>query len=100
MIQGTTPTHKFNMQIDPAIIKSLSIAYSQHGDVVLKKELKDCTVSGNSVSVKLTQAETLAFNENANVQLQVRVLTNGGDALASRIMQVPIHMILDKVVLE
>lgn len=100
MIQGTTPLHKFDLPIDLNIIKSLSIIYSQHGDVVLKKNLEDCTTNENSVMVKLTQEETLLFNENTNVQLQVRVLTTTNEALASQIMRVPVYMILDKVVLE
>ena len=99
MIQGTTPTHKFNIPIDASTIKSVRITYAQQGNVLLTKETADCRIDGNIVELKLTQEETLLFNEFSSVQIQMRILTIGGDALASELMRVPCGAILDKEVL-
>lgn len=99
MIQGTTPTHKFNIPMDASIIKSVRITYAQQGKVLLTKESEDCHINGNVIELKLTQEETLLFDEFSSVQIQVRVLTAGGDALASELIRVPCGAILDKVVL-
>ena len=40
MIQGTTPTHKFNVDIDTGLIDKLRISYEQNGKIVLWKEKK------------------------------------------------------------
>lgn len=100
MIQGTTPTHTFNIPLDLSTVSNLSIVYAQHGAVILKKEKEDCTIAGNHLTLKLMQEETLKFDANAPVQIQIRILTAGGDALASDVMRVPCAAVLDKVVLE
>lgn len=100
MIQGTTPTHKFHIPIDSSIISSVRITYAQQGRVLLTKETEDCRMSDNVIELKLTQEETLLFDEFSSVQIQVRVLTAGGDALASELIRVPCGAILDKEVLE
>lgn len=100
MIQGTTPTHQFNIPLDASIIQRIRITYAQSGNVLLVKEDADCRVEGNAVEVKLTQEETLLFDEFSSVQIQVRVLTQGGDALASDLIRVPCGVVLDKAVLE
>ena len=100
MIQGTTPTHTFQVPIDTEIIESVRIVYGQNDAVVLTKEKVDCDFGDNQISVKLTQEETFKFDENIPVDIQIRVLTNGGDALASRVERVPIITVLDGAVLE
>lgn len=99
MIQGTTPTHQFTIPMDAAVIQTVRVAYAQKDKVLLVKEGDDCRVEGNVVEVKLTQEETLLFDEFSSVQIQVRVLTTAGDALASDLIRVPCGAILDKEVL-
>ena len=100
MIKGTTPTHTFFLPFDTGMIKDARITYSQNGSVVLKKEAKNCAMEGNEVSVKLTQEDTMMFNEGVCVEVQVRVLTLAGDALASEIVRIGCDRILDDGVLE
>ena len=100
MIQGTTPIHIFNMPFDTANIKNVRITYAQNNAVVLTKELVDCTIEGNAVMAKLSQEETFLFDVNAPVDIQIRVLTNGGDALASKVQRVGLRSVLDGAVLE
>ena len=100
MIQGTTPTHRFNIPLDAATIQRVRVTYAQQDKVLLVKEDSDCRVEGNVIELKLTQEETLLFDEFSSVQIQVRVLTAGGDALASELIRVPCGAVLDKEVLE
>ena len=100
MIKGTTPTHTFTLPFETAMIKSIQITYAQNDAVKLTKGNADCTFEGNTVSVRLTQEDTLLFAEKACVEVQVRVLTIGGDALASNIMRVRCHECLSEDVLK
>ena len=99
MIQGTTPTHQFTIPMDASSVQTVRIAYAQKDEVLLVKSGDDCRVEGNVIEVKLTQEETLLFDEFSSVQIQVRVLTTAGDALASDLIRVPCGAILDKEVL-
>lgn len=100
MIQGTTPTHTFQVPVDTGIIESVRIVYAQNDVVVLTKEKDDCTFGDNRIAVKLSQEETFQFDDSFPVDIQIRLLTRGGDALASRVERVPIITVLDGAVLE
>jgi hypothetical protein len=99
MIQGTTPTHQFTIPMDASSVQKVRVTYAQKDNVLLVKEDKDCRVEGNMIETKLSQEETLLFDEFSSVQIQVRVLTTAGDALASDLLRVPTGAILDKEVL-
>jgi hypothetical protein len=89
----------FALGIDAGLIKDLRVIYVQQGLVLVKKGLSDCTANGSEVTVKLTQAESLRFDANKAVEIQVRVLTTGGDALASDIICVTVEECLDNEVM-
>lgn len=99
MIQGTTPTHKFNVDIDTSLLNEVRISYEQNGKIVLYKEKDDCVIADNAITVKLTQEETLKFDAPGSVRVQIHALTNGGDSLVTKPMAFPAYILLDKVVL-
>lgn len=99
MIRGTTPTHVYTLPLDTADIKKIRIIYKQVGRELVQKTEDDCELSGNTATVKLTQQETLMFNSGANVEIQVRVLTTGNDALASTVISVHAGRCLSEEVL-
>lgn len=96
MIPGATPTHVFTIPLAAAEVAELRITYSQGGKVVFQKEKKDCTVTDNTVTVRLEQADSLKVASNATVRIQMKVKTTGGDVLVSRIVSVPAEIVLDK----
>jgi hypothetical protein len=102
MIQGTTPTHKFTLPFeftDDCDIETFRIAYEQNGKVVLTKEHQDENVTTEScgiITVKLTQEETLMFDENCPVRIQLHLKMTNGDALASKPKSVPVYVLLDR----
>lgn len=87
MYRVTTPEHVFTLPEDSSAYSVIQIAYKQRS----KKLTKTCrgddvptgvVVSGNTVTVDLTQEETKQFGAG-ECSVQVRVLTTGGKAYAS-----------------
>jgi hypothetical protein len=97
MIRGTTPTHLFNIPFDTTAVDKVKITYSQNGKEVLAK--KDCKLDGKTISVTLTQDDTFLFDHNKDVEIQIRVLTLGGDVLANVPIKVGVSKCLDDEVL-
>jgi hypothetical protein len=97
---GTTPKHEFTLPFNVDIIQEFKVTYAQNGKIVLEKALADCEAEGNVISLTLTQEETFLFDGGVNVELQARVLTMGGDALASDIRIITAEKCLDTEVLE
>lgn len=95
----TTPEHKFTLQTDPSAISKVRITYAQNNAIVLTKQDGDVSLNGNVATVKLTQDETKKFIADKEVEIQVRVLTLGGDALASEIIKVDVQKVLDDEVM-
>lgn len=97
---GATPKHTFTLPFDTSIIKELKITYAQEKKTILEKYLKDCEIKGNEVSLTLSQEETLLFVEKLTVEIQVRVLTQGGEVLTSDIHTIRAERCLDREVLQ
>lgn len=84
MIRGSTPTHTFELPFDVKYIKDGRISYMQDGAVVLEKQIDDCTLEGQVITVKLTQEETLLFNcFKGYVYIQIKLLTQNGEVIYS-----------------
>ena len=94
MRRGTTPTHTFTLPFDPSMIEKLRIVYVQMGQVVLTKTEADAEIKENTVSVHLTEAETLSFQCKQNVDIQLKVSTGSGDVLVSDIITVSVSRCL------
>lgn len=99
MIPGTTPTHTFKIPFDASIIKDFKVIYVQDDVTILEKRVSDCALDGYSVKVTLTQEETFLFKPQDIVEIQLRVLTLGGEVLASIPEKVGVAKCLDKEVL-
>lgn len=99
MIRGTTPTHIFKLPFDVSEIKSAMVIYAQNDKEVLRKETGDCAMMGNNIVAILTQQDTLEFDHKYRVQIQVRCLMDNGEALASKVVKVPVGQCLNDEVL-
>lgn len=64
--------------------------------VVIEKSIDECTLKHNMLSVRLPQEETLKLiaQRNLRAEIQLRVLTRDGEALASNIETVDVGRIL------
>lgn len=99
MIRGTTPKHTFTLPFDTSELEDVRVIYAQDDEVLFKKETADCTLDGNTVSVTLTQEETLKFDASKLAQIQLRVQTKGGDVLSTDVMVSYVGKCLDTEVL-
>lgn len=104
MFRATTPLHKFVFDLDPELFKEILITYAQNGRIIVEKRKEDLSFEPADndcyqASVKLTQAEANRFRAG-EVNIQIRVLTLGGDALACEIKTIPVKDVLNDEVLK
>lgn len=99
MIKGTTPTHTFTLPFDTSVLAKCKVVYGQNGVEVFSKRTEDCVMKGNTISTTLSQEETLMLDYHKGVEIQLRVLTNNGEALASVTTTIGIAKCLDNEVL-
>lgn len=94
MIRGTTPTLEFLLPFDTDELEEAFVTLSQNDVVILDKALSECKCNSRTLSVRLTQEDTLKLSCDCKTDLQVRVRTKTGDALASDIFCVSTDRIL------
>lgn len=102
MRRGTTPT--ITMELDDNItvndIAAATLSIAQNGKEVISKNLNDMTADGesNTLTVTLTQAETLMLDRyiTAEIQLKVKI---GDDVTASDIIETKVKDIINEEVL-
>ena len=102
MTRCTTPTHTFTLPDDlkTATLSALYITYAQGSKTALEKTLSDVTINGGVITCTLTQADTLKFEVLDKhcgcdkVDVQVRLKTSDGVAMASDIMRIPVMDVL------
>lgn len=93
MRRGTTPTISYNVDIDLTSALELYITLKQDGLVVIEKSIEDVTITSESISIALTQEETLNLVPG-KVLMQIRAKMPDGAALASNIMMGYVEQIL------
>lgn len=100
MIRGTTPVHRFKLPMDSGMIQTLRLIYAQNGGAVLVKTKGDFTFADSWAQTELSQEETLLFDASQPVEIQARILTTGGEALASGIRRRSVGRLLEDGVME
>lgn len=100
MIRGTTPEHIIKPPVAASLIKSVRFTYEQDGNTIVEKTEADCTITDESITVQLTQEDTLRFEENKIISAQVRILTTAGEVFASDIKSLTAEKTLNDEVLE
>lgn len=96
--QGTTPTIQITINdIDLNEMQNIYVVFEQNG-YILKKESSDLNIEGNVILVLLSQEETLNFKEGT-CNIQLRMITKGGVAIASPIKTTKVYRILNKEVI-
>lgn len=98
MRQGTTPTIQITINdIDLNEMQNIYVVFEQNG-YILKKESSDLDIEGNTISVSLSQEETLNFKEGT-CNIQLRMITKVGVAIASPIKTTKVYRVLNKEVI-
>lgn len=81
--RGTTPNQIFNVDLDLTGTEVLYLTYKQDKDIVLEKTKDDLTITKDQVSFRMTQEESLLFNTNITVKMQIRARFPDGTAVES-----------------
>lgn len=101
MRRGTTPTIVISTDIDlsPAIV--LYLTFAQDDETVFEFDLSAgrFTITEDSISVTLTQEETLSLAETSKVDIQIRARFSDGTAVASNVMKTKAREILKEGVI-
>ena len=99
MIQYTTPTFTFDINVQEKVIADIEITFKQDDKALQKEKIKDnLSIIDGKLNVTLTQEETGNFSVGT-CQVQMRVLTSDGKVLASEIARVKVEPSLSSDVL-
>ena len=97
MTRGTTPTHKLNVNVN-LISAKVYVTYKQRGSVIVERSNEDTDdtliIDEKSITLTLTQEETLKFYANEKVEIQIRAVFEDGEAIASNIVSLYTDKIL------
>ena len=97
--RGTTPTITIESSgLDLTLLDALWITLRQ-GSREITKELPDLTVTSDVISFRLTQEETLAFNDTQRIYVQIRYLI-GDEAYKTNVISCEAGMILKEGVIK
>lgn len=99
MIRGTTPTLVFDVDADLTSAQVIYITLRQIGRDAIEKTQEDITVEAARLTVRLTQAETLALEPGLPVEIQIRARFPDGSAIASNVMRTDAGRILKEGVI-
>lgn len=94
MVRGTTPTLNFGIPFNTELIDAVYITFCQEGRTVLEKDINSIEMSNKELTVRLSQQDTLSFNDNSYVELQIRIKNRDGSAYSSKIIVVSVERIL------
>ena len=107
MIRGSTQNLVFNIGINTEEVSQLWLTFSHSNRLnaeIFNKTKDDVILDGTTITVPLSQEETLALNEynikEKVVYIQLRVLFKDGEALASSIVEITVEHLLKAGVLE
>lgn len=87
IVTGATPKHTFKINADLREAEEIWITYKQGRHIRLNKTLSDgIEVEEKSISVKLSQEDTLLFSREQDVKIQIRARFDDGTAIASTVI--------------
>ena len=99
MYRATTPHQVFKFPVEVANFTQILITYSQNKTKIINKTIDDLTLEGNTASFYLTQEETNMFKPCMPVYIQVRVMTEEGQVLASIIYKTLCEKVLNDTII-
>lgn len=94
--KGTTPRPRFNLPFETSTIRNMEVYFNQGDGLVFEKKMADCELSGTSVVVPLSQADTLMLDDKLNLYIQFRFVFDDAytDVDTSNIITTSVEKIL------
>jgi hypothetical protein len=100
MIQGTTPTHTFNLPLEVVNVRDVKIAYVQNRQVVFRKGTKDCVLTESKVQVDLTQQDTFSLSHLATYDIEFKAFTLNNKVIGKKFRSLKVEESVDKEVFD
>lgn len=97
--RGTTPTLDFVLPLGSPEIIAGTITLSQRGNAIVKKPFSEWVINGNTISVTLTQEDTLLINTKYPVEIQLKPKFINGVVPDTDIHTLQADKVLDEVVI-
>lgn len=104
--RGTTPTHIFKPKVrktkEPLDLRSAQVVYmtySQNDKTIFEKTKDDMEITEDTVTIHLTQEDTLRLCDRREVEIQCRVKFPNQEAPASCIIKTTVDKILKEGVI-
>ena len=94
MRRGTTPTITFNLPFDVSTVRNCEVYFAQNDELLVTKAMEDCVLTGTTLAVTLSQAETLSFDEEEKLEVQARFVFTDGSVDATEIIKQKVKEIL------
>lgn len=95
---GGTPECEFKIPFTEAEISDFIVSFSQKGKVIVRKRKEDCVVEDNHITVPFSQEESLEFDYNSIIEMQIKVKVSNGKVRPSNIMRTTPERCIDKEV--
>lgn len=94
--RGTTPTITFTTPFDANMIAAGFITFTLRGKIIFDVDVNNeaVEIEDEAIKLKLTQEQTLMFDERDSNKVQIRLLLTTSDAVASNEVEIPIGGIL------
>lgn len=95
MYRGTTPDLALTIaNVDFSAVEELWVSLGTENNAIVNKTLEDVTIDNQTIYIEFTQADTLALKARADVYVQVRILMNDGEALATPMKKLNVMAII------
>lgn len=99
MYRGTTPVLNFKFPFNIDTLQDVYVTFEQKCGVNYDKTLEDSQVQGDTLTITLSQQDTLRLKHDRPLMIQIRAKTPDGTALASHIITVDVKEILKEGVI-
>lgn len=99
MYRGTTPVLNFKFPFNLDTLQDIYVTFEQRNGTEFDKTLEDAQVDGDTLTLNLTQQDTLKLKHDRPLLIQIRAKTPDGVALASHIITVDVNEILKEGVI-
>lgn len=83
MYRGTTPTISYRLPFPADQLAEAYITVAQNDEVKIEKSLAECQTESDTITAMLSQEDTLKLDRRLLAEIQLRVRTLAGEALAT-----------------
>ncbi len=88
MIRGSSPTFSFLLPSCAGDFSEINIVFMQRELTVLDFPKSKLTLDGNTVSLTMTEQESLSFEDGIPAEVQIRLVTEDRTVLLSEIRRI------------